>query len=182
MSDYPRLEISLKVMATSIAVFGVLTFFLDRSYTRAASEKNMSLSFIEKFASAGVVQARSRLLVYWQDYPELVSYSRANSFSLREYTNFVRATYPARDDRAVVDEALFRMQVFFDQLSYCYFSEICDNDIIEDYFCDYVMNFSNVYGAFYNVLAEEIGSKPLDQKVGRLSSQCRRHSSASQNR
>lgn len=178
MSDFPRIDISLKVVATAIAVFGVLTFFLDRSQTRMTSEKNMSLSFIGKFASADVIKARNRLLVYWQDYPDFVEYSRANSFSPREYANFVRATYPSRDDRAAVDEALFRMQVFFDELSYCYFSSICDTDIIEDYFCDYVVMFSNVYGAFYGLLAEEIGSKPLDQKILRLSSHCARHSNA----
>ena len=172
MSDYPKLEISLKVVATAIAVFGVFTYFLDQSQTRAASEKSRSLAFVEKFASVDVVEARSRLLAYWREYPEFVSYSRANRLSSREYANFVRATYPAHDDRVDVDEALFRMQVFFDELSYCHFSGICDKGIIESYFCEYTIKFSNVYGTFYRLLAEEIGSKPLDQEVDRLSAHC----------
>ncbi|WP_341213399.1 hypothetical protein [uncultured Limimaricola sp.] len=176
MPEYPKLEISVKLAATLIAAFGVVAFFLDRSHARTTSEKNMSLSFIEKFASSDVIQARGRLLTYWQNYPEFVDYSRENSLSSREYTNFVRATYPARDDRGEVDKALFRMQVFFDELSYCYYSGICDNNIIDEYFCDYAVNFSNVYGAFYGLLAEEIGSKPLDQKVGLFSSHCTRQS------
>ena len=162
----------LKVATLLIAVFGVWKFFDERATSASSEAKARSLGYIERFADAEMIAARSRLLAFWQDYPKFAQFVRENSITEREYQNFVLATYPRRADRSGIDAALFRLQVFFDEVAFCRESEVCEKEILDGFFCTYATGYARIYGPFYSRLAKDIGSDPLDMKLQALAGVC----------
>jgi hypothetical protein len=85
---------------------------------------------------------------------------------------FVNATYPDRSDRAQIDRALFQMQVFLDELAYCRRSGVCNAQILDGFFCDFVQRFSTAYAPFCDRLSRDIGAAPIDASLRALSATC----------
>ncbi|WP_139836571.1 hypothetical protein, partial [Roseovarius aestuarii] len=135
MSGVERIELSLKIIATLIAIFGVWKYFADRHDERLVAAQNRSLGYIERFGGSDLVAARGRLLAFWQDYPELVAATKGGSLTEDGYALAVDAVYAAHENRKHVDDALFRMQVFLDEMSFCRSSAACDGDILDGFFC-----------------------------------------------
>lgn len=167
-----QIELSLKVIATFIAAFGVWKYFDDRATSALAARQAQSLGYIQRFGADDLLEARGRLLQYWQDYPDFADFVADNAISPRAYTNFVNATYPNRLDRAEVDRDLFAVQVFFDEVAYCRGSGVCDPAILDAFFCDHVTRYAAIYGPFYTRLSADIGAAPIDANLQWLASTC----------
>lgn len=166
-------DIGLKTIATLIALFGIWKYFAEQKASLHADAQRRSLGYIERFANYELLQARTQLIEYWQDYPEFAAFIKSNRITERAYSNFVNSTYPKRSDRATIDGALFRLQVFFDEVAFCRSSHVCDKDILDDFFCRYIPGYSQIYGPFFERLAKDIGSAPLDTKLLSLANVCR---------
>lgn len=167
-----QVEFALKIIATAIAVFGVWKYFDDRASSAQAARQAQSLGYIERFGADDLLAARTRLLQYWKDYPDFAAFAANNVMSPRAYANFINATYPNRPDRADVDRALFRIQVFFDEVAYCRASGVCDAPILDAFFCNYVTRYGVVYGPFFARLSSDIGAAPIDRNLQALATIC----------
>ncbi len=172
MTRVERIELSLKIIATLIAVFGIWKYFADQHSERVVAAQNRSLGYIERFGGSDLVAARSRLLAFWQDYPELVIATKAGGLTEPGYALAVDAVYTRHKNRKQMDEALFRMQVFLDELSFCRKSAACDAAILDGFFCEYVGRFSRSYAPFYARLSNDIGAEPIDASLRNLANEC----------
>lgn len=167
-----RLDLALKIVATLIALFGVGKYFADRAHARDLAARDRALGYIERFGSAELVATRARLLGFWRDYPEVAAVVGTRGITQREFAMFVEATYPARADRAEIDDALFRMQVFLDEMSYCRASDVCDREILDGFFCNFAQRYAKAYGPFYARLARDIGAAPIDAGLQAFAAEC----------
>jgi hypothetical protein len=168
-----KIELGLKVLATAIAFFGVWKYFADRNAEALARAQSRSLGYIERFARNDIVEARAELMKFWRKYPEFAAFVRQEAITEREYSNFVAATYPIYPERAEVDKALFRILVFYDEVAYCRTARTCNVEILDAYFCDYVVRHARVYAPFYARISAEIGSAGFDKKMQALAEKCR---------
>jgi hypothetical protein len=169
-----RVDLTLKLLATAVAIFGVWKFFADRSAAELADARARSLSYIERFAADEMVEARADLADFWRSYPELAAWVREGQLTEREYVNFVATAYPAYGDRAAVDAALFRILVFFDEVAYCRDAGLCDVAILDSYFCGHAVRQARVYGPFYERMSAEIGARRMDAGLQDLAAHCAR--------
>lgn len=83
---------------------------------------------------------------------------------------FVRAAYSQYTDRSEIDGALFRMAALFDEIAYCRVADICDHQILDDFFCGYTLRFYDVYTPFFSVLSE--GMTPVDAGIMIFNESC----------
>ena len=99
---------------------------------------------------------------FWHGHPEFVAHAMTGAISKPAYDRFVAATFGANPqsdpDRAETAEALFRILVFYDEVSFCRAGGICDAEILDAYFCRYVVRHAQVYGPFYAIMSAETGT------------------------
>jgi hypothetical protein len=164
------IDLSLKIVATLIAAFGVWKYFADRTAAADAEAQARALRYIERFGSAEIVAARMTLLEFWRDNPEYLAYVAAGSITRRERDNFVRATYSQHDNRSEIDGALFRMAALFDEIAYCRTAGICGNHILDEFFCGYTSRFADVYAPFFSILSA--GMAPMDGGLTLFNKNC----------
>lgn len=165
-------EFGLKVIGVLIALFGVWKYFDTQKQEMINSAKARSLSYIERFGSAEVVAPRGTLLTFWQDHPGASVAIRDNLMTPRGYRLFVAAAYPNSARKEETDEALFRLSVFFNELSHCRSSGICNKDMLDSFFCDYVKRFVPAYLPFYQLISEETGSEMLISSMQSFARDC----------
>lgn len=174
MSFRERIELALKIVTICIALFGIWKYFSDRNAVVVAEQKARSLTYIDRFSSPELVEARSELLAFWKDYPKFIAFIRENEISTRAYRNFVQATYPSYKNSHEIDSALFRLLLVFDEISYCRDSGLCDLRILDDFFCSYVTRYARVYGPFYEKLSSDIGAVHMDRRLQGFARECNR--------
>ena len=174
MAGNDRIDLGLKLVATAIACFGVWKFFADRSAQAYAEAKDRSLGYISRFADQDIVGARGVLMDFWRAHPDFVSHAMSGKISRPAYERFVGATFGATGaaERAETTEALFRILVFYDEVAFCRQGGICDAEILDAYFCRYVVRQAQVYGPFYAIMSTEIGTAGIDEQLQKFAALC----------
>lgn len=164
------IDLTLKLLATLIAAFGIWKYFAERDAAVTVDAQGRALGYIERFGDSDIIAARATLLDFWRDHPEYLAYIDAYAVTERVRANFVQAVYPQRPDRTEIDAALFRMVALFDEVAYCREAGICDPDILDGFFCVYASRFSEVYAPFFALLSE--GMAPIDAGLRRFAEAC----------
>jgi hypothetical protein len=173
LASNDKLDLALKLVATAIACFGVWKFFADRSAQAEAEAKDRSLGYISRFADADIVGARETLMGFWRQHPDFVSHAMSGKISAPAYQRFVATTFGADPDRAEATEALFRTLVLYDEMAFCRAGGICNPEILDAYFCRYVVRHAQVYGPFYAIMSEETGTSGMDRQLQDFAEACR---------
>lgn len=173
MTGSERIDFGLKFVATAIACFGIWKFFADRNAQAYAEAKDRSLGYIARFADTDVIAARENLMGFWREHPDFVSHVAAGAISEPAYERFVGATFGAAPERAEMTEALFRTLVLYDEIAFCRAGGICDAEILDAYFCRYVVRHAQVYGPFYAIMSRETGTAGIDQQLRAFAEACR---------
>ena len=168
------IDLGLKIVATAVACFGVWKFFADRSAYAYAEAKDRSLGYISRFADQDIVGARATLMDFWHGHPDFVSHSMTGAISKPAYDRFVAATFGATrsPDRAETAEALFRILVFYDEVSFAARADLRRRDL-DAYFCSYVVRHALVYGPFYAIMSAETGTSGIDEQLQAFAESCR---------
>jgi hypothetical protein len=167
-----NLEIILKIIGVAIAAFGVWKYFDSQTQAELVSSKERSLGYIERFGSLEVVAPRRTLLNFWQDHPGASAAIRDGLMTPRGYRLFVASAYPLSASRGETDDALFRLSVFFNEMSHCRSTGICDREILDSFFCEYAQRFVPAYLPFYQVVSQETGSEPLIVRLQSFVMEC----------
>lgn len=177
MSQKDKIDVILKVIATIIAIFGVWKYFDGRSQAEIVAAQERSLGYVERFGDSTLVGARRQLLNFWQEYPQVGGAILDGTMTSNSYRMFVSRFYRSYPNRKDLDNALFRITVFFDELYYCRNSSVCDSSILDSYFCDYAERFSSAYAPFYEIISNELGSRPVNARLTDLAATCKEASS-----
>jgi hypothetical protein len=166
------LDVTLKVIATLIAIFGVWSFFAQRAEAVRVAREERALAYIARFGGTDIVAARTALLNFWRRYPTFAAEVRSRALSPREYEGFVAAAYPTDAARTEVDAALMRLLVFYDEIAFCHRAGTCDKPILLGYFCSHATQHARVYAPFYARLAAAVGADGLDRHLDELARTC----------
>jgi len=85
------IELSLKIAATLVAIFGVWKYFEDRSEGARNAARAESLGIVRDYSSSSALAARASLVEFWRSQPEFTRFiANADTISSNEYNNFVR--------------------------------------------------------------------------------------------
>lgn len=173
MTTKDSFEIGIKIIGLIIAGFGVWKYFDERAVEKETLSYERSLTYISRFNDKQFVTARQTLLGFWQQYPSVGEAIRENKITPNSYPMVITRIYGSSLNRNDIDGALFTMAAFFHEISHCRESSICNQEILDEFFCDYSKRFSMAYAPFYKIISDEIGSKRLmDAPMQRLAATC----------
>lgn len=68
--------------------------------------------------------------------------------------------------------AMYAISNFYDQVSFCRTSEVCDRTIIDEYFCERAKVFSETYGPISDTLGQISGVSDFGRGAKELAKSC----------
>lgn len=167
-----QIDLTLKIVATLIAIFGVWKYFAEKDAAATAAAKARSIGFIERYASSDMRGAREALFSFWLAQESFVDHIRSNAITQREYGNFVRFSFPRYGDRKAMQSALFSLANLYDQVFHCRAAGICDSAILDEYFCPIAAQQQRIYGPFYEILRAGVASTDFGLSLQRYRDSC----------
>lgn len=168
-----KLDLPLKIVATAIAIFGVWKYFEDRAESDRNRARNESLKIVREFSSSHNILARQALVKFWTSQKKFsVFISSSDSITSNEYKNFVRRVFPNSAEYEIVQNALFRINDYFDSAYYCRVSGVCDAELIDSFLCSKAASLSRIYSPFFQILNRSISSSEFGQSLHRYADRC----------
>ena len=165
-------QFGLKIVATLIALFGVGKYFADRAAAVEGERRAKSLGYIEAYAGPEMVKTRDILFQFWKRNEEYLAHIEARGTTTRAYAQFARVAL--EEDRKTDDlqGALFRLANFYDQVWHCRHGDLCNHDMLDDYFCGRVNLQAVAYGPFLDVLGRRSGFDSFGSSLEHLNTSC----------
>ena len=173
MINKSDVELTVKVVGALIAIFGVWAFFDDRAIVREEAASQRSLSYVEKFESESLISERNFIFEFWIGKENIIAaIAQENGISNREYDNLVRVSYEAYDKKSDLTESLIKMDNFYAQVNFCVSYELCNENLIMDYFCPRVGAFHGTYAPFFQYIGRQYEFQNLGHSTADFSQSC----------
>ena len=167
-----NVDLGIKVVTLAVALFGVGKYFLDQAAAGRAERKSRALDFVAAYAGDDLVATRVALYDFWRNHSEFVGFAQADGVSERAYGMFVRAALAEPEQSQPLQEALFRLANFYEQVGYCRASELCDAAILDRYFCGRIRAEWVAYAPFFARMGAATGYAEFGQAIGEYAAQC----------
>lgn len=167
-----NVELALKFVGAAIAVFGVWKFFSDRDLAVEAEKRSKALSYIEAYGNAEMIETRNVLFDFWKGNDTFVDHMRANLVSDRTYVLFARVTLDEYPETEAFQAAVYRLANFYEQVWHCRIAELCNPEMLDDYFCDRVTLQAGAYQPFLTELSNRSGYESFGSTLGDFQTSC----------
>ncbi|WP_143534488.1 hypothetical protein [Roseovarius albus] len=172
-ADKPsRFDSMAKVVTLVIAVFGVAQYVYDRVDARASGKKSRSISYIEQYANADMLEARHALAEFWAGQGDLVGIFRNTSVSERAYEALLDASVFRAGRDADIQRALLQVDSFYTQVGFCRSSGLCEAGLLDDYFCETARKYAFVYGPFFDRISDKTGDSGVGRELSAYAVEC----------
>ena len=171
-----NIELSLKIIATCIALFGVLKYFYDLSLDRDRAAKSAALARIERLGSGEIDDARSALFGFWVENAAAVAFLRDNPTTANAYASFLLPAFRQAQNADALHDAIYELAQHYDDVYFCLDSGVCDGPMIEAFYCPKVTVTQNVYSPTLAALKTQSGYSNFGWGLERLSERCPRQS------
>lgn len=168
----PNLDDLTKLLGVLVAVAGVGKYFYDKAEATAHEAQARAISYIEAYGSDPVLGAREALYDFWVGQPELIRIFGSESLSERQYHSMLGASLFRTDADATIRGPLLMLDNFYSQMSFCVQSEICDQEILDSYFCDMTRKSTIAYAPFYDRLRDVTGDSGIGAEMQRFAESC----------
>lgn len=147
-----------KIVAVLAVFFYVAQYTNDIFRANVKAQQTEALSYIDRFSSGQVLEGRIRMLEFLSARRELAEFLSSGSMSAGN-RNYIIVSELEADQAAF--NSLRRIGYFFDELSFCHSSEVCDSAILEEFFCEHVIGYERAYfeavrAASFDALAREL--------------------------
>jgi hypothetical protein len=150
------IDLTLKLVAAAIAVFGVARFFIDRAHERELAARGEALAMIERYGGE-MRESREPLFDFWLARPEVVAHLEGNAISPRAYASFLVTAFDGDPQSRALYGAVYSLSTFFDQAYFCYDSAVCDAEMMRRYFCPIAGSLDRLYGPVLGAIRERSG-------------------------
>lgn len=167
-----NIELGIKIVTVAVALFGVWKFFADRADAESLERNSRSLNFIEAYASSELAGARRVLFEFWTDNSAFLENLHANGADERTYSIFARVALREYERSAELQEALFRVANFYDQVWHCRSAKVCEPAVLDTYFCTRASLQSSAYTPFFAELGRSSGYEDFGEGLLQYSQSC----------
>ncbi|WP_162933021.1 hypothetical protein [Roseovarius sp. EL26] len=161
-----------KVVTLTIAVFGVAQYVYDRVDARSNDKKSRSISYIEQYANADMLEARHTLADFWSRQQGLVGVFRNTSVTQRTYGALLDASVFRNDLDGGIQPALLKVDSFYTQVGFCRSSGLCEAKLLDAYFCETAQKYGFVYGPFYERISDRTGDTSVGRELQAYAGEC----------
>jgi len=158
-----------KVGGVCLAVFWVAQYTIDVVRSDRQSARNESISYIKRFSEDDILDARMELLNFWKGRERLASMAVTGSISSQNYGYVLLKQL---DSTPQAQGQLKRLGYFFDELYYCYVSDICDHALVESFFCPHAIGNESSYFQFLRESDARLVGRDLYLGVKELARLC----------
>lgn len=167
-----NIELALKILAAAIAVLGVWKLFSDRALAVEAEKRAEALSYIEAYGSTEMIETRRVLFNFWKENGTFVDHMRAGQVSERTYVLFARVTIDDYPETDAFQFAVYRLANFYEQVWHCRIADLCNPDMLDDYFCDRVTLQAGAYQPFLDEPSRRTGYESFGSAFGDFQASC----------
>lgn len=165
-------NLALVAVATATAIFGVWRFFYDAEYLNIREQQKSSVGYIEQFGTGDVLEAQKDLFDFWQSQKEFLAAAKNSPITARGYHNWVALTMQTHPESYKVRNSLLVFENFFERINYCVGKNLCDENIIKEYFCDRFESHLYVYDKFYYEIGKSIYFDGMGAAARKMSDRC----------
>ncbi|WP_143071580.1 hypothetical protein [Tranquillimonas rosea] len=168
---HARIDIGLKVLATVIAMFGVVKYFHALGVAEDLARKGESRAVIAAYSSENMQVARTALVHFWVGQPSFLGMEDvANGASGRAYFALARKKL-ANGDEALW-QSLFTVSSYFDDAWFCRSSTLCDQEILDEFVCSKSLAINKTYREFFNAMNVQLRASSFGKSLAKYSGVC----------
>lgn len=150
-------ELAVVIMAAT----GVITYAYDRIDARDTERRAASLTYLEKYRSGKVGEARRNLLILWIDQEQSYAFAhlRNTEDNKNKYIRDVIGSIPQGRNNLV------EIAVFFDEVASCVEVGICDRSVV----AKTLLEEMKIHFTFYAPIFCDIRERSRVRKLGKVS-------------
>jgi hypothetical protein len=163
------IDAASKIGGISLLIFYVAQYTLDIFRSNQLEADAESLSYIQRFSGGEILDARLSILSFWDERAELAQLAVQGLLS-SEDLGFALMTELPRASETL--EQLKRIGYFFDEVYYCHSSNICDQEMIEHFFCLHAEGYEETFFQHLRESESRIIGRDLYLGVRELSQEC----------
>ena len=167
-------ELALKVIATLVALFGVVKYFVDNDRTHKAQLSSNSLEFIERYSASELLKDRKTVLDFWIENSEYLDALLKHGVRKSIYEDQVYALVLKSKRSDELFNSIFRLGNFFDQVHFCKSGSIFNEQMLETYFCESISNFNTGVGVTLSKVRHATSIQTVGQGANEFGEKCDR--------
>ena len=175
MSRNPlTLDAASKIGTICVLLFAVIQYTIDTVRTDRTNARTASISYIERFSKEEVLDARLALVRFWNEREDIgrLCVGTAGGDSLPRESCIAIIPEMLEADTTTMTH-LKRIGYFFDELYYCYDTEVCDREVVETFFCPYAIGNEDLYFQSLRSSDAEVFGRDLYTGIQELAATCR---------
>lgn len=166
-------DVAFGTVTVLIAIFGLWRYFHGVELDRAAAAQARTLDLIGRHGEAEMLAVESHLFEFWRGQPAFVALIRdLDVMGETDYANFVSVLFETGSLPDETRVALLRLSRFFDEVHFCKASAVCDEDLLDAYFCSIAPTLARAYGPFFEEVNREIASSASGASLVTYSRAC----------
>ena len=119
------------------------------------------------------VKNRGALYKFWAGQPSLINALRADKLTPRSYQSLLNASVFRNDEDLDIHLPLLILDSFYSQINHCRLGGLCDQIILDSYFCNISRKDAVAYAPFFVRLRERSGDDSLGAKLFQFSAACK---------
>ncbi|MDX1170771.1 hypothetical protein GOL87_28100 [Sinorhizobium medicae] len=174
MKDRLREYITLAVQVIGVlgVFFGVYKYYSDIEMTRQIEARKQALSYVERYGATELRNHRQEALEFWLKHSDVVTHIRKQGASEDAYRAFFFAALDHDQSSKTLLNALYAMNNFYDQVAFCRESRVCDEEVIDAYFCENANIFFTTYDPIFDSLGQMSGVADFGRGARELAKPC----------
>ena len=158
-------DIGFKFFSIVAICFGGLRYFQEREEAVQNEALDRSLTYIEEYGGERYLAARLALHDFWSSHPELVQFLTQSGIPERVYRAALSQEVFRFKADSEIHEALLLLDNFYSQIAFCHRSDLCDANVLTEFFCPVARSEAVAYAPFFDRMAAETGDSDLGRDL-----------------
>lgn len=163
------IDAASKIGGVCLIVFYVAQYSIEVFRTNQRDARIASISYIQRFADSEILDARLSLLKFWDDRADLAELAVGGAISSESF-GFAMLSELEKTPETMAQ--LKRIGYFFDELYYCQSSNICNGELLLQFFCPHAIGNEKTYFSYLRRNESQTFGRDLFTGVRELSDKC----------
>jgi hypothetical protein len=174
MSEGARanVELAIKALALLVAAFGIYQYFADRQVARDLAARGAALQYVANYDSVELRSHRQKLSEFWIRNADALLWIQKNGSSEGDYQSFLLSAFENDKYSRDLLTSVYSLTNFYEQVSLCQTTEVCDADVITKHFCSSAKDFQQRYDAIFVQIAAISGTPDFGNGVRQTGRRC----------
>jgi hypothetical protein len=166
------LDTVVKVIGLLAVIFGLFKYFSDIEIARHIEAQKQALKYVEQYGATQLQGHRQELFRFWLKHSDVVEFIAKHGASRDAYRSFFFTALGQEKSPTDLVNTLYDINNFYDQVVFCRSSSVCDQEIIDAYFCKDAAIFAKTYDPILESLGEMSGVAEMGRGAKELAKPC----------